>query len=142
MWITPSCEGYSAQFVPQLLMIYTYTLINQGLLAFDLIRSLIRFVNWRKRKCFKTSKCISSESFPVYCLLQHIRRETIGQILTDSERKPRRSSSKILPASSFLLALASPVLHKMLCGSFSESKEKNLRLNDVDIGAFVTTMDI
>ena len=64
----------------------------------------------------------------------------IEQILTDQET--RRSSSRILPASSFLLALASPVLHRMLCGSFSESKEKNLRLNDVDIGAFVTTMDI
>ena len=64
----------------------------------------------------------------------------IEQILTDQET--RRSSSRILPASSFLLALASPVLHRMLCGSFSESKEKILRLNDVDIGAFIKTLDI
>jgi hypothetical protein len=41
------------------------------------------------------------------------------------------------PASSFLLALASPVLHRMLCGSFSEIKEKNLMINDVDIGVFI-----
>ena len=54
----------------------------------------------------------------------------------------RRASSKLIPASSFLLALASPVLHKMLCGSFSESKEKRLRLDDVESRAFIKTLDI
>ena len=48
----------------------------------------------------------------------------------------------MIPASSFLLALASPVLHKMLCGSFSESKEKRLRLDDVESRAFIKTLDI
>ena len=30
----------------------------------------------------------------------------------------------------------------MLCGSFCESKDKSLRLNDVESGAFITAMDI
>ena len=64
----------------------------------------------------------------------------IEQILIEQET--RRTSSRVLPASSFLLALASPVLHRMLCGSFIESNEKDLRLNDVDIGTFVKTLDI
>ena len=53
-----------------------------------------------------------------------------------------RWSSKTLSANSFLLALASPVLHKMLCGSFSESKEKTLRLDDVESRAFIKTLDL
>ena len=44
--------------------------------------------------------------------------------------------------SSFLICIASPVLHKMLCGSFSESKSKRLKLNDVDQRAFVQVMDL
>jgi hypothetical protein len=54
----------------------------------------------------------------------------------------RSTSSKVLPASSFLLALASPVLRTMLCGSFSESKEKKLRLDDVEMGIFIKALDI
>jgi hypothetical protein len=45
-------------------------------------------------------------------------------------------------ASRFILALASPVLHRMLCGSFSESKEKKLRLDDVERRTFIKTIDI
>ncbi len=45
-------------------------------------------------------------------------------------------------ANSFLICLASPVLHKMLCGSFSESKGKKLILNDVDGKIFIKTLDV
>ncbi len=47
-----------------------------------------------------------------------------------------------LASKQFFLALASPVLHKMLCGSFSESKEKKLKLEDVVMGASIETLDI
>jgi hypothetical protein len=38
--------------------------------------------------------------------------------------------------------LCSPVLHKMLCGSFIESNRKKLQLNDVDGEAFSKVLDI
>ena len=38
--------------------------------------------------------------------------------------------------------MCSPVLHKMLCGSFIESKEKKLKLKDVDDSAFRKALDI
>ena len=67
------------------------------------------------------------------------RLHSILQVLI---RETGRSSSDTMRASSFLLALASPVLHKMLCGRFSESKEKKLRLDDVDMRTFLKTLDI
>ena len=39
-------------------------------------------------------------------------------------------------ANSFLLCVCSPVLHRMLCGSFIESNVKQLQLLDVDGAAF------
>jgi hypothetical protein len=47
-----------------------------------------------------------------------------------------------LPANSFLICLASPVLHKMLCGSFSESKGKRLKLDDVDGNTFIKILGV
>ena len=44
--------------------------------------------------------------------------------------------------SSFLICLASPVVHKMLCGNFSESTGKKLQLNDVDKTIFVKVLDV
>ena len=38
--------------------------------------------------------------------------------------------------------MCSPVLHKMLCGSFIESHAKTLKLQDVDGAAFVKTLDV
>jgi hypothetical protein len=43
-----------------------------------------------------------------------------------------RSSSTKFQTSSFILCLASPVVCKMLCGNFSESKRKKLKIDDVD----------
>ena len=53
-----------------------------------------------------------------------------------------RSSSTTLRASSFLLCLVSPVLHKMLCGSFSESQGKKLKLLDVDGEIFIKALNV
>ena len=53
-----------------------------------------------------------------------------------------RSSSTTLLANSFLLSLASPVLHKMLCSGFSESKERTLHIFDVDSIMFIKTLDV
>jgi hypothetical protein len=44
--------------------------------------------------------------------------------------------------SSFLLSLISPVLHRMICGPFSERSQKKLRLVDTDATAFQTLMDL
>ena len=43
---------------------------------------------------------------------------------------------------SFLLSVCSPVLHKMLCGSFTESHRKKIILQDVDGSAFGKAFDI
>jgi hypothetical protein len=47
-----------------------------------------------------------------------------------------------LRTNSFLICLASPVLHKMLCGSFGESKSKRLKLKYVDQRTFVKALDV
>ena len=47
-----------------------------------------------------------------------------------------------MQTSSFLICLASPVLRKMVCGNFSESKGKKLKLDDVDGRAFVKALDL
>ena len=44
-------------------------------------------------------------------------------------------------ANSFLLSVCSPVLHKMLCGSFAESKAKRLDLKDVPRAVFGMALD-
>jgi hypothetical protein len=53
-----------------------------------------------------------------------------------------RSSSTTFQTSSFLLCLASPVVFKMLCGNFSESKRKKLKIDDVDGRAFIWALDV
>jgi hypothetical protein len=53
-----------------------------------------------------------------------------------------RSSSTTMRSSSFLLALASPVFHTMLCSKFRESKEKKLRFDDVERRTFIKTLDL
>ena len=45
-------------------------------------------------------------------------------------------------ANSFLLSVCSPVLHRMLCGSFAESKAKTLQLKDVHEDAFGKALEI
>ena len=45
-------------------------------------------------------------------------------------------------ANSFVLSLCSPVLHRMLCGGFIESKKKEIVLTDVDGKTFGKVMDI
>ena len=47
-----------------------------------------------------------------------------------------------LRANSFLLCVCSPVLHRMLCGSFIESNGKKLQLLDVDGATFGKALDI
>jgi hypothetical protein len=64
---------------------------------------------------------------------------------SESIRASHSSLSTTLRASSFLLDLVSPVLqHRMVYGSFSESSEKKLRLDDVERTrkTFVKTLDI
>jgi hypothetical protein len=53
-----------------------------------------------------------------------------------------RLSSTTFKGSSFLMCLASPVLHKMLCGSFSERKAQQLKLDDVDGRVFVKVLEL
>ena len=48
----------------------------------------------------------------------------------------RRSSRKTVRANCFLLSMASPVLHKMISGSFIEGTTRQLSLEDVDATAF------
>ena len=45
-------------------------------------------------------------------------------------------------ANSFLLSLLSPVLHKMICGSFVESSSKKIELHDVDYLIFSKVLDV
>ena len=40
-----------------------------------------------------------------------------------------------------LLSLCSPVLHKTICGDFSEGRAKRLELDDVDAGSFGSLLD-
>jgi hypothetical protein len=47
-----------------------------------------------------------------------------------------------LRTSSFLLCLASPVVRKVLCGNFSESKGKKLKLGDVDERVSIKALDV
>ena len=37
-----------------------------------------------------------------------------------------------MKANSFLLSVCSPVLHKMICGSFNESGGREMEVKDVD----------
>ena len=53
-----------------------------------------------------------------------------------------RSSSTTLRANSFLLSLCSPVLHKMICGSFNENKNGRIDLHDVDGREFEFMLNI
>ena len=53
-----------------------------------------------------------------------------------------RSSKKSVRANSFLLCMASPVLHKMLCGSFREGATRRLSLTDVDGSAFQEVLNL
>ena len=54
----------------------------------------------------------------------------------------RRSSRETVRANSFFLSLASPVLHKMICGSFSESQTRRLKLEDVDGNSFGKVLNL
>ena len=54
----------------------------------------------------------------------------------------RRSSRETLLANSFLLSMASPVLHKMICGSFRESKTRHLSLEDIEARAFEQILNL
>ena len=47
-----------------------------------------------------------------------------------------------MQSNAFLLCLASPVLHKMICGTFSEAKSRQLVIVDVDGEMFVTILHI
>ncbi len=47
-----------------------------------------------------------------------------------------RSSDSKIRANGFALSLCSPVLHKMICGGFSEGTAKRLEFHDVDASAF------
>ena len=59
-----------------------------------------------------------------------------------SDIRPSRSSLATLRANSFLLCLCSPVLHRMLCGSFIESTDKKVAIEDVGRKAFGKAMDM
>ena len=45
-------------------------------------------------------------------------------------------------ANSFLLSVCSPVLHKMICGSFNESGGRLMELKDVDGATFCKVLDV
>ena len=45
-------------------------------------------------------------------------------------------------ANSFLLSMASPVLHKMICGSFREGMSRQLSLTDVDARVFEQILNL
>ena len=53
-----------------------------------------------------------------------------------------RSSNTTVRANSFLLCMASPVLHKMLCGSFREGATRRLSLTDVDGRVFQEVLNL
>ena len=52
-----------------------------------------------------------------------------------------RASDQIFRASSFLLSMASPFLHKMLCGSFREGASRHVSLDDIDKKGFEEVLD-
>jgi hypothetical protein len=62
--------------------------------------------------------------------------------LIDHENRNHGSSSTVLRVNSFLLSMCSPVLHKMLCGSFIESSGRKLALKDVDGTSFGRALDM
>ena len=45
-------------------------------------------------------------------------------------------------ANSFLLSMASPVLHKMICGSFREGVTRHLSLTDIDAQVFEQILNL
>ena len=45
-------------------------------------------------------------------------------------------------ANGFLLSMASPVLHKMICGSFKEGMSRQLSLADVDARVFEQILNL
>ena len=47
-----------------------------------------------------------------------------------------------MKANSFLLSVCSPVLHKMICGSFNESGGRAMEVKDVDGAAFRKVLDL
>ena len=51
-----------------------------------------------------------------------------------------RSSNSTIRASRFLLSLASPVLHRMLCAGFRETATRRLELDDVDEAPFTDAL--
>ena len=53
-----------------------------------------------------------------------------------------RASDQIFRASSFLLSMASPFLHRMLCGSFRESVTRRVSLDEIDKKAFEEVLDL
>ena len=54
----------------------------------------------------------------------------------------RRSSKQTVRANGFLLSMASPVLHKMICGNFREGTTRRLSLEDVDGDAFESVLKL
>jgi hypothetical protein len=53
-----------------------------------------------------------------------------------------RSSGHQFRANSILLSMASPILHKMICGSFREGMTRQVVLEDVDWKAFEAVLDM
>ena len=58
------------------------------------------------------------------------------------ESRSCTSSSTTLRANRFVLSMCSPVLHRMLCGSFIESNEKKITLKDMDRRTFGKAVDM
>ena len=54
----------------------------------------------------------------------------------------RRSSRQTVRANCFLLCMASPVLHKMISGSFREGTSRRLSMEDVDATAFEQILNL
>ena len=53
-----------------------------------------------------------------------------------------RASGTSMRANKFLLCVSSPVLHKMICGPFSERMAPRLELDDVHGGAYSDVLDL
>ena len=47
-----------------------------------------------------------------------------------------------LKANSFILSVCSPVLHKMICGSFNESVGRRMEVKDVDGAQFCRVLNV
>ena len=58
------------------------------------------------------------------------------------ENRNSKSSTIILQANGFILSLCSPVLHRMVCGDFIESKKKKIDIYDVDGKSFGMVLDM